>query len=161
MLSPALLVGILFGAFAGNGAELVVGEYRSDIAIYAICGMVAVASAVIGAPLTAILIVFELTRNYDLATAAMVSVVFSNLVAYRIFGRSLFDVQLIRRGFDLSAGRDRVILPRAPLDRGLRQPRLHRARPRRCRCGMRVRGCSPSDATRVTWSMPAVCSTDR
>ena len=116
VLSPALLVGILFGAFAGNGVELLVGEFRSDIAIYAICGMVAVASAVIGAPLTTILIVFELTRNYDLATAAMVSVVFSNLVAYRVFGRSLFDVQLRMRGFDLSAGRDRVILERRPIE---------------------------------------------
>ena len=110
VFSPALLVGILFGALAGNGAELVLGELRSDVAVYAICGMVAVTSAVIGAPLTTILIVFELTRNYDLATAAMVSVVFSNLVSYRIFGRSLFDVQLRMRGFDLSAGREKVIL---------------------------------------------------
>ena len=116
VLSPALLVGILFGAFAGNGVEMVVGDLRSDIAIYAICGMVAVASAVIGAPLATILIVFELTRNYDLATAAMVSVVFSNLVAYRVFGRSLFDVQLRARGFDLSAGRDRVILERRTIE---------------------------------------------
>ena len=110
VFSPALLIGILFGALAGNGAELVLGDLRSDIVIYAICGMVAVTSAVIGAPLTTILIVFELTRNYDLATAAMVSVVFSNLISYRIFGRSLFDVQLHKRGFDLSLGRDKVIL---------------------------------------------------
>ena len=116
VLSPALLVGILFGAFAGNGAELLVGDLRSDIAIYAICGMVAVASAVIGAPLTTILIVFELTRNYDLTIAAMVSVVFSNLVASRVFGRSLFDVQLRMRGFDLSAGREKVILERRPIE---------------------------------------------
>ena len=117
VFSPALLTGILFGALAGNGAELLLGDLRSDIAIYAICGMVAVASAVIGAPLTTILIVFELTRNYDLATAAMVSVVFSNLVSYRIFGRSLFDVQLRMRGFDLSAGRDKVILERRLIER--------------------------------------------
>ena len=116
VFSPALLTGILFGALAGNGAELLAGDLRSDIAIYAICGMVAVASAVIGAPLTTILIVFELTRNYDLATAAMVSVVFSNLVSYRLFGRSLFDVQLRMRGFDLSAGRDRVILERRRIE---------------------------------------------
>ena len=115
VFSPALLVGILFGALAGNGAELVLGELRSDIAIYAICGMVAVVSAVIGAPLATILIVFELTRNYDLTAAAMVSVVFSNLIAYRLFGRSLFDVQLRMRGFDLSRGRDRVILDRRPI----------------------------------------------
>ena len=112
VFSPALLIGILFGALAGTGAELILGDLRSDIGIYAICGMVAVTSAVIGAPLTTILIVFELTRNYDLATAAMVSVVFSNLVSYRAFGRSLFDVQLHMRGFDLTAGREKVMLDR-------------------------------------------------
>ena len=115
VFSPALLIGILFGALAGTGAEPLLGELRSDIAIYAICGMVAVTSAVIGAPLTAILIVFELTRNYDLATAAMVSVVFSNLICYRIFGRSLFDVQLRAAGFDLASGRDKAILDLRPI----------------------------------------------
>ena len=115
VFSPALLIGILFGALAGVCADPLFGGLRSDIAIYAICGMVAVTSAVIGAPLTAILIVFELTRNYDLATAAMVSVVFSNLVSYRIFGRSLFDVQLRAGGFDLASGRDRAILDLRPI----------------------------------------------
>ena len=110
IFSPALLIGILFGALAGIGAELVLGDERAPIVMYAICGMVAVTSPIIGAPLTTILIVFELTRNYDLAIAAMVSVVFANLVGYRLFGRSLFDVQLANRGFDLSLGRDKVIL---------------------------------------------------
>ncbi|NNJ73785.1 MAG: CBS domain-containing protein, partial [Anderseniella sp.] len=82
----------------------------SGIVAYAICGMMAVTSAVIGAPLTTILIVFELTRNYDLTIAAMVAVVFSNLVSYRVYGRSLFDVQLARKGVDLSQGRDRARL---------------------------------------------------
>lgn len=72
--------------------------------------MMALASSVIGAPLTTILIVFELTRSYDLTIAAMVSVVFANLISYRVIGRSLFDLQLRARGFDLSLGRDKAIL---------------------------------------------------
>ncbi len=116
VFSPALLIGVLFGALAGNGAEMILGAVHSEIAVYAICGMVAVTSAVIGAPLTTILIVFELTRNYDLATAAMVSVVFSNLVSYRIFGRSMFDVQLRMRGFDLTEGRHKAVLDQRLLE---------------------------------------------
>ena len=115
VFSPALLIGILFGALAGNGAEILLGDARSPIALYAICGMVAVTGPVIGAPLTTILIVFELTRNYDLAMACMVSVVFANLVGYRLFGRSLFDVQLAARGVDLSLGRDKAILDNRPI----------------------------------------------
>lgn len=114
VFSPALLMGVLFGALVGYGAPLVIAQ-PSPVVVYAICGLVAVTSPVIGAPLTTILIVFELTHNYDLATAAMVSVVFANLFAYRLFGRSLFDVQLARRGFDLSLGRDKAILSTRPI----------------------------------------------
>lgn len=104
--SPALLIGSLIGVFFWTLLSGIAGVPSSGAAIYAISGMMAFASAVIGAPLTCILIVFELTRNYDVTIAAMVAVVFSNLVSHRVFGRSLFDVQLARRGIDFSFGRD-------------------------------------------------------
>ena len=113
VFSPALLIGVLFGAMLGHGAEFLYSDFYSGLEFYAICGMAAVTSPVIGAPLATILIVFELTRNYELTTAVMVSVVFSNLVAYRLFGRSLFDRELSMRGFDLSLGRDKVMLAQA------------------------------------------------
>ena len=100
VFSPALLIGTLYGALIGAGAEWIIGVDHLHIAVYAVCGLVAVTSPVIGAPLTTILIVFELTQNFDLATAAMVSVAFANLVGFRIFGRSLFDVQLQRIASD-------------------------------------------------------------
>ena len=114
IFSPSLLVGILFGALSWNLLGTV-GVATSGIAVYAISGMVALASSVIGAPLTAILIVFELTRNYELTIAAMVSVVFANLIVFRLAGRSLFDIQLAARGVDLSGGRDRAQMQHARL----------------------------------------------
>lgn len=115
VFSPALLIGILFGSLYGLLIPGLLPLANSGIVVYAICGMMALTSTVIGAPLTTILIVFELTRSYDLTVAAMVAVVFSNLVAYRVFGRSLFDVQLAARGFDLSFGRDKAILGHRPV----------------------------------------------
>lgn len=114
IFSPSLLVGILFGALCWNLLGSV-GIATSGIAVYAISSMVALASAVIGAPLTAILIVFELTRNYELTIAAMVCVVFANLIVFRLAGRSLFDIQLAARGVDLSGGRDRAQMQHARL----------------------------------------------
>ena len=105
VFSPILLIGILFGALCGEVLDVFTPIGHSGIIPYAVCGMMAATSPIIGAPLTTILIVFELTRNYDLAIAVMVAVVFSNLISYRIFGRSFFDIQLLRRGFDLSLGR--------------------------------------------------------
>ena len=110
VFSPALLIGILSGALYWSLLDGYLMPENSGIVVYAVCGMMAVTSPVIGAPLTTILIVFELTRNYDLTIAAMVGVVFSNLVCFRIFGRSLFDVRMARKGFDLSPGREHARL---------------------------------------------------
>ena len=87
----------------------------ANIPIYAVCGMAAVTSPIIGAPLATILVIFELTHSYELTTAVMISVVFSNVIAYRLFGRSLFDFQLKSRGYDLSHGRDPLILGTKPI----------------------------------------------
>jgi CIC family chloride channel protein len=117
VFSPALLIGVLGGTLYGMTAAALLPVELSGVVPYAICGMMAVTSPVIGAPLTTILIVFELTRNYDLTIAAMVAVVLSNLVSYRAFGRSLFDVQLLRRDVDLSLGRDMAVLGNRPVSR--------------------------------------------
>jgi CIC family chloride channel protein len=110
VFSPSLLIGVLLGAFFWMIGDSVLGIPNSGLAVYALCGMMALASPVIGAPLTAILIVFELTRNYDITIASMVAVVFAQLVVHHLFGRSLFDVQLAHDGVDLSAGRDQAKL---------------------------------------------------
>jgi len=113
VIFPALLFGVFLGAlFATSVPELLLGEY-AGLSVYAISGMVAVASPVIGAPMTAMMIIFELTRSYEITIAAMVTVAFSNLASYHWYGRSLFDKQLAERGVDLSLGRDRAYLQHA------------------------------------------------
>lgn len=115
VIFPALLIGVLFGALFAISIPALLLEQYSGLSVYAISGMVALASPIIGAPLTALLIIFELTRNYEITIAAMITLVFSNLVSYHFFGRSLFDSQLAKRGLDLSLGRDRGYLQHHPV----------------------------------------------
>ncbi len=114
VFSPALVIGTLFGALAGTLVAGLGGAQETFI-FYAVCGMVAVTAPVIGAPLTTLLIVFELTGSYALTTAALASVTLASPLAAQLFGRSLFDIQLARRGLDLSAGRGRAVLQEARL----------------------------------------------
>lgn len=109
VFSPALVIGSLFGALVGSAVTALAPD-ASPLVVYAVCGMVAVTAPVIGAPLTTIVIVFEMTANYPLTLAALASVALANLVASQLFGRSFFDHQLSRRGLDLSAGRSRALL---------------------------------------------------
>ncbi len=110
VFSPALLIGSLFGSLFYTVMALIPGITPTALVEYAVCGMMAVTAPVIGAPLTAVVIVFELTGNYQVTIAATASVALANLVSSRIFGRSLFDHQLRQRGIDLSGGRSRALL---------------------------------------------------
>jgi len=69
-------------------------------------------SSVVGAPISTILIVFELNQNYSVATAVMVAVIVSNLITNRYFARSYFIYQVQAAGIDINAGREVVILQR-------------------------------------------------
>lgn len=113
--SPALVIGSLFGALMAQATVTALPGVGDSVSIYTICGIAAVTSPVIGGPITTILIVFELTRNYDLTIAVMVSVVFANLVCYRLYGRSAYDEALRKRGCDLTLGRDQLVLKSTPI----------------------------------------------
>ena len=115
VLSPALVIGTLFGALCGTLVASIGGAPQETFIFYAVCGMVAVTAPVIGAPLTTLLIVFELTGNYALTTAALASVTLASPIAAQLFGRSLFDIQLHGRGLDLSSGRGRALLMDTPV----------------------------------------------
>ncbi len=117
VFSPALVIGTLFGALCGTLVAELAGVPPETFVFYAVCGMVAVTAPVIGAPLTTLLIVFELTGNYALTTAALASVTLASPIAAQLFGRSLFDIQLQARGLDLSAGRGRAVLQTTPVTR--------------------------------------------
>ncbi len=110
VIFPSLLIGVLFGALFGQLVPAFFMDDYSGISAYAVTGMVAVMSPIIGAPMTALLLVFELTRSYEITIAAMLAIVFANMIAYNWYGRSLYDHQLAVRGIDLSMGRERAYL---------------------------------------------------
>ncbi|MEX0503726.1 chloride channel protein [Alphaproteobacteria bacterium LSUCC0719] len=113
IFSPALFVGAAAGAVMGN---IMVGTMGfGSITALSICGMAAVASAVIGAPVAGVLIILELTMNYDFALVAMISVVASIMVTNLVFGHSFFDRQLLDRGIDVSQGRGHIEMTEMPV----------------------------------------------
>lgn len=99
VFGPALFLGAMMGTACGIGAQELIGITASP-AVYGVIGMGAVISRVIGAPITTILIVFELTESYSLMTAVMVSVVAGGTVTRELFNHSFFYHQLRMRGME-------------------------------------------------------------
>ncbi|MDA9722315.1 chloride channel protein [Luminiphilus sp.] len=105
VFSPALFLGASLGYLAGFVA-VGLGFDSSAVVMLTVVGMAAVAGSVIGAPIGVVLIVFEFTRSYEFAVAAILAVSMSSFISTRLFCYSFFDRQLIARGFDLRQGRE-------------------------------------------------------
>lgn len=104
VFTPAMFIWASLGGIYG----MLVPSFDYQISV--LVGMGALVGAVVGAPLSVILIVFELTENYQAATAVMVAVVAANGVVTRYFARSLFHRQIRYRGIEINRPDERRIL---------------------------------------------------
>lgn len=110
VFSPSLMVGALTGLAFGGIATGVFPNVSGSETIYALAGMGAVAAAVLGAPISTTLIVFELTGDWQTGIAVMIAVSLSTALASRLVDRSFFLTQLERRGVHLAAGPQAYLL---------------------------------------------------
>lgn len=106
IFSPSILLGAVVGSAFGYIATLISPDLASNNGLYAIVGMGAVSSAILGAPISTILIIFELTGDYQITLALMAAVVTANLMtSHFLKSTSFFHLQLKRYGKDIEGGR--------------------------------------------------------
>ena len=100
---PSLFIGATLGAGFAQSMERVWNISNLQPGAFAVVGMATVFSAVARAPLTAILIVFEVTgaRDYGLILPLMLSATFASYVADRVHPESVYTMPLTRRGINL------------------------------------------------------------
>ncbi|MGV6848234.1 MAG: chloride channel protein [Marinibacterium sp.] len=110
IFSPSLMVGALTGLAFGLLATGILPSVSGSPAVYAFAGMGAVAAAVLGAPISTTLIVFELTGDWQVGIAVMVSISLSTALASRLVDRSFFLSLIERRGLHLAAGPQAYLL---------------------------------------------------
>ena len=126
VFSPSLMIGALTGLAFGYVATAIFPDVSGEGTLYALAGMGAVAAAVLGAPISTTLIVFELTGDWQTGIAVMVSVSLSSAFASRLVDRSFFLTQLERRDVHLAAGPQAYLLGTfqvASVMRGMDHPR--------------------------------------
>ncbi len=122
VFSPSLMIGALTGLAFGLVATGVFPNVSGSSSLYALAGMGAVAAAVLGAPISTTLIVFELTGDWQTGLAVMVAVSMSTALASRIVDRSFFLTQIERRGIHLAAGPQAYLLAMFMVARIMRRP---------------------------------------
>ncbi|WP_343562334.1 chloride channel protein [Kiloniella sp. b19] len=121
VFSPSLFVGAMVGGAFGLVATYAFPELSSGHNAYTIVGMGAVAGAVLGAPISTVLMIFELTNNYEIMIAVMVATAISSLITQQVHKRSFFLWQLERRGVSIDKGRENSLLRETTVGRLLKE----------------------------------------
>jgi chloride channel protein, CIC family len=110
LFTPSLFFGGLVGGAYGYVVHGLWPEVTSPYGAYAVVGMAAMAAGTSHAPISAILILFELTGNYELILPLMVAAIISGVVSRRLHRHSMYTESLERKGIDTSWRMEEAVL---------------------------------------------------
>jgi CIC family chloride channel protein len=123
VFAPAMFIGAAFGAGFAGVANAVSPGAIAEPGAFGLVGMGTLLAAATHAPMTAIFLLFELTRAYDVVVPIMVCGITATVAARALEPRSIDEYELARRGLHLHAdGRTRVLhqfFVRSLVDRGV------------------------------------------
>ncbi|MEE8471319.1 MAG: chloride channel protein, partial [Dehalococcoidia bacterium] len=101
IFAPSLLMGAMFGGAFGEMAHRFFPTITAPTGAYALVGMAAVFAGAARAPITSIIILFEMTRDYDIMLPLMLAVVISTAVSRGLRAEGIYTTKVLRAGIDL------------------------------------------------------------
>ncbi|MGA1466952.1 MAG: chloride channel protein [Phycisphaerales bacterium] len=110
--APALVLGAAIGGLFGVVARETGWFPDASPALYALVGMAAMVAATTHAPMTAVLLVYELTRQYDFILPLMLTAAIATSLAKRLAGESLYTAELAAAGIRVGRMSDLTLLRR-------------------------------------------------
>ncbi len=106
VFAPSLFMGAMLGLTFGQIVNMIFPSITAPAGAYALVGMAAFFSGAAHAPVTAILIMFEMTGDYKIILPLMLATVVSTLFSRLMNKESVYTLKLSRRGVHLDQGRD-------------------------------------------------------
>ncbi len=110
IFAPSLFLGAMTGAFFGGVMHQFFPTWTADPGAYALVAMGGVVGAATHGPIAAILIIFELTTEYQIILPLMITTIIATLLASRLQKESIYTLKLVRKGIDIFAGREMNVL---------------------------------------------------
>ena len=104
IFAPSLFIGAMTGGAVGTVVHSLWPGMSGSPGAYALVGMGAVVAAGTHAPITAIVMIFELTGDYKIILPLMISCIIATLLATRLQKASIYTLKLLRRGVDIRGG---------------------------------------------------------
>lgn len=110
VFAPSLFMGAMVGGATGTVAGWLFPSVTAPVGAYALVGMGGVVAGATHAPLTAMLIMFEMTGDYRIILPLMITCILSSLIARNLKGDSIYTIKLSQRGLTVRSGREVGVL---------------------------------------------------
>ncbi len=110
VFAPSLFIGAMVGGAIGTVVHAQWPMSTGGAGAYALVGMGALVAGTTHAPITAILIIFELTGDYEIILPLMISCIIATLLSTKLQRPSIYTLKLLRKGIDIQRGRDVNVL---------------------------------------------------
>ena len=91
IFGPSLFIGAMMGAAVGSVAHLLMPGYTAGPGAYALVGMGTAFAGIIRAPLTSVIMIFELTRDYSIIVPLMVSNLIAFFISQRLQPQTIYE----------------------------------------------------------------------
>ena len=105
VFAPSLFMGAMLGSAYGVAVNHVAPSLSGPVGAYGIVGMGAVFAAAARAPITAVIIIFELTGNYRIILPLMFAIALAAGISSLLSRDTIYTLKLRRRGIDVMRGR--------------------------------------------------------
>ena len=115
IFAPSLFIGAMAGGFFGTIVHTVFPGVTASPGAYSIVGMGAVVSGTTHGPLSAILILFEMTGDYKIILPLMIACIISYLASSQLLEDSIYTLKLARRGINIRGGKEVNVLKSMPV----------------------------------------------
>ena len=101
IFGPALFIGAMLGGTVGTVAHRLLPAYTATAGAYALVGMGAVFAGIVRAPMTSVLMIFEMTQDYAVIVPLMIANLVSLFISSRLQRQPIYDALAVQDGIHL------------------------------------------------------------
>jgi CIC family chloride channel protein len=104
IFGPSLFIGAMLGGAVGGVAHTLLPDYTGSVGAYALVGMGTAFAGIIRVPLTSVIMIFEITRDYSIIVPLMISNLISYFISAQLQPESIYEALLHQDGIHLPTG---------------------------------------------------------
>ena len=123
IFGPSLFIGAMLGGALGGGAHILLPDYTGSVGAYALVGMGTAFAGIIRVPMTSVIMIFEITRDYSIIVPLMIANMISYFISSRLQKEPIYEALMHQDGIHLPIAarhRDEVL----PVRLGMRPPEV-------------------------------------